>query len=51
MGIPRQYVGLPPIMKLDMGHSLTNRTNMFGITVNGMLRACTYRGRSCSDEG
>ena len=46
----RQYVGLPPKMKLAMGHKLTNGTDMFGITLNGMLRTCTYRGYSCLDE-
>ena len=46
----RQYVGLPPKMKLAMGHKLTNLTDKFGITVNGMLRTCTYRGYSCLDE-
>ena len=46
----RQYVGLPPDMKLAMGHKLTNGTDMFGITLNGMLRTCTYRGYSCLVE-
>ena len=45
----RQYVGLPPDIKLAMGHKLTDGS-MFGITVNGMLRACTYRGSSCLNE-
>ena len=46
----RQYVGLPPDMKLAMGHKLTNGTDKLGITLNGMLRTCTYRGYSCLDE-